>query len=272
MRLHGCLTIVFSMLTTSIAFGHGPQIQTTNDSGKIVTREILDDPYGDSLTSPKLVYAMPLAEYLGVWRAQPDESLVGWPGFAYGFGYDALTNPAPFPVGSKFALGFTDGLKSWNGAAFVDADATEAEAYRGSSAVPSALAKTSDSGPFASLQFPGEAGIAFVSEGTDTHNTVNYRMLGDGTSILSPLADGIYLLSFQLTSSDVSVMASDPFYFVLPKNGSSAAVQAAIASLGFDAALVQNLTIPEPATASLVFCAVMGLSLSSRRLWKVSRS
>ena len=279
MRLIICLTVALSMLATSISYGHGPQIQTTNDSGKIVTREILDDPYGDSLTSPKSVYAMPLAEYLGVWRAQPDGSLnpdltpafAGWPGFAYGYGYDATTNPAPFPLGSKFTLGFTGGLKSWDGVVFVDAGVTEAEIYRGSSAAPSALARTTDSGPFASVQFPGGAGIAFATEQGDTHNTVNYRMVGDGSSIMSPLTNGIYLLSLQLSSTSALVQASDPFYFVLSKNGSTAEVQAAVDSLGFDASRVQNL-IPEPITASLATCAAMGLIVTTRRRRKALRS
>jgi hypothetical protein len=208
---------------------------------------------------------MPLAQYQGVWRAQPDGSVepdltptyVGWPGFAYGYGYEATTNPAPFPVGSKFVLGFTAGLKSWNGASFGDAGATEAEAYRGSSAAPSALAKTSDAGPFASLMFPGGAGVTFAAEGADVHNSVHYRMADDGSSITSQLADGAYLLSMQLSSTDAAVGASDPFHFVLSKNASPATVQAAIGSLGVDPSRVQ--AIPEPASGLL---AAWGLAVA----------
>jgi hypothetical protein len=262
------------------AWAHGPQIQTTGDTGKIVTRRIVPDgAYDTALSAPTSVYAMPLAEYLNVWRAQPDGSLlpdltpefVGWPGFAYGYGYDATTNPAPFPLSSKFILGFTAGLKSWNGVAFVEAGVTEAEIYRGSSAAPSALAKTTDTGPFASVMFPGGAGISFTAEGSDVHNTVNYRMVGDGSSITSPLSDGIYLLSLQLSSTSTSLTASDPFYFVLSKNGSAAGIQAAIGSLGFDPSRVQNL-VPEPTTAGLATCAVMGLMLAAHRRRKVTRS
>lgn len=265
----------------SQAWAHGPQIQTTADAGtgKIVTRRIVPDgSYDTALSAPTSVYVMPLAEYLGVWRAQPDGSLlpdltpafVGWPGFAYGYGYDAATNPAPFPVGSKFTLGLTAGLKSWNGVAFVDPGVTEAEVYRGSSAAPSALAKTTDIGPFASVQFPGGTGITFASEGSDVHNTVNYRMVGDGSSITSPLANGIYLLSLQLSSTSASVAASDPFYFVLSKNGSPSGIQAAVASLESNASRVQNL-IPEPATAGLAGCAAMGLMLAARQRGKATR-
>ncbi len=273
----GCAcAIVFA---AGSVYAHGPQIQTTNDSGKIITRAIVPDGlYDTALSAPTSVYVMPLAQYLGVWRAQPDDSstggvpdFVGWPGFAYGYGYDATTNPAPFPLGSKFTLGFTAGLKAWDGAAFVDAGMTEAEIYRGPSASPSALAKTTDTGPFANVQFPGGAGIAFATEQGDTHNTVNYRMVGDGSSITSPLSNGIYLLSLQLSSTSTSVQASDPFYFVLSKNEPTAEVLAAVDSLGFDSSRVQNL-IPEPTTASLATCAAIGLLLAARQRPHASRS
>jgi PEP-CTERM motif len=270
---------VCASLNAGLGFAHGPQIQTTRDAGKIVTREIVDeDSYHTALSDPKSVYVMPLAQYLGVWRAQPSNSLlpdgtpefVGWPGFAYGYGYDATTNPTPFPAGSKFILGFTAGFKSWDGAAFVDAGVSEAEAYRGPSATPSALARTSDVGPFQSLMFPGGEGISFASEGGDTHNVVNYRMLGDGTSTTSALLDGVYLLSLELTSTDASVAASDPFYFVLHKNSAPGAVAAAIDGLGIAPSLVQ--VVPEPGTWLLATIGIAGLGRSRfvlrRRNWR----
>jgi hypothetical protein len=273
MRFRYLAVLLSVAASPAVARAHGPQIQTTLTGGKIVTRRIVDDAnYHTALTNPTTVYAMPLALYQGVWRAQPDGGLepdmvtpsyVGWPGFAYGFGYDATTNPEPFPVGSKFVLGFTAGLKSWNGAAFVDAGVTEAEAYRGSSAAPSALAKTGDTGPFASLMFPGGAGVSFATEGADVHNSVHYRMVGDGTSITSPLADAVYLLSMQLSSTDSTVGGSDPFHFVLSKGVAPATVQAAIASLGVDPSRVQ--AIPEPASGALAALALLGPALALRR-------
>ncbi len=254
------------VLATASAYAHGPQIQTTRDAGKIVTREIVDeDSYSTALTDPKSVYVMPLARYLGVWRAQPDNArlpngdpeFVGWPGYAHGYGYDATTNPAPFPLGSKFILGFTAGLMSWDGAAFGDAGVTEAEAYRGPSATPTALAKTSDAGPFQSLMFPGGSGISFAAEGGDTHNTVHYRMLGNGASTTSALADGIYRLSLQLSSTDAAVTASDQFHFVLHKNPAPGAIADAIDSLGFAPELVQ--VVPEPAAWMLAMIGIAGL-------------
>ncbi len=272
MRFRYLAALTAAMVVPLPAGAHGPQIQTTLTGGKIVTRRIVGDAnYHTALTSPTSVYAMPLAPYQGVWRAQPDgrvepdltPTYVGWPGFAYGYGYDAATNPAPFPVGSNFVLGFTAGLKSWNGAAFVDAGVTEAEAYRGSSVSPSALAKTSDAGPFASLTFPGGAGVSFASSGADVHNTVHYRMAGDGSSITSPLADGVYLLSMQLSSTDASVGASDPFHFVLSKHAAPATVQAAIGSLGVDPSRVQ--AIPEPTSGTLAALGLLGAAVASRR-------
>jgi hypothetical protein len=272
MRLRYVAALTAAMVGPMPAWGHGPQIQTTLTGGKIVTRRIVDDAnYHAALTGETTVYSMPLARYQDVWRAQPDGSVepdltpsyVGWPGFTYGYGYDATTNPAPFPVGSKFVLGFTAGLKSWNGAAFVDAGATEAEAYRGSSAAPSALAKTSDAGPFASLMFPGGTGVSFTAEGADVHNSVHYRMAGDGSSITSPLADGVYLLSMQLSSTDTTVGGSDPFHFVLSKGAAPGTVQAAIASLGVEPSRVQ--AIPEPAAGTLAVLALLGSACAISR-------
>ncbi len=260
MRATSIALSLAAALVSLPAFAHGPQIQTTRDTaGKIITRRIVDeDNYATELTDPTSVYVMPLAQYLGVWRAQPDNAklpngdpeFLGWPGFAYGYGYDATSNPQPFPVGSKFILGFTEGLQAWDGSMFDDAGLSELEAYRGPSNAPTALAKTSDSGPFQSLMFPGGAGISFASSGSDAHNTVNYRMLGDGSSITSSLGDGIYLVGMQLSSTaSSSVSPSDPFYFVLHKNADPLALADAVESLGFASSAVQ--VIPEPGAAML---------------------
>jgi hypothetical protein len=273
MRLKTWMLLAAVSVFGGTAGAHGPQIQITAEAGKIFTRRVVDDSnYHTALTSPTSTYVMPLAEYLGVWRAQPDGTLlpdstpqyIGWPGFAYGYGYNPTTNPAPFPVGSNFVLGFTAGLKRWDGAAYADAGATEAEAYRGSSAAPSALARTSDSGPYASLMFPGGAGASFASSGAEVHNTVHYRMLGDGVSPTSPLADGIYLLSMQLGSTDSSLTASAPYYFVLTKNAAPAEVSAAVSALGVAPGAVQYV-VPEPLTGGMALAASIGVLVVARR-------
>jgi hypothetical protein len=268
MRAFSVALAIALALATLPAFAHGPQIQTTRDTtGKIITRKIVDDTnYHTELTNPTSLYVMPLSQYLGVWRAQPDNSrlsngdpaYVGWPGFAYGYGYDAISNPQPFPVGSKFILGFTQGLQAWDGTIFDDAGPSELEAYRGPSNAPTALAKTSDSGPFQSLMFPGGAGISFTAEGNETHNTANYRMLGDGSSLTSALDDGIYVVGMQLSSTaSASVTPSDPFYFVLHQKADPAALSSAVASLGFAADAVQ--VIPEPGSSILALAGITGL-------------
>lgn len=257
------------------AMAHGPQIQATIDGGKVVTRRLIGDgPYSTALTDPTSVYVMGLNQYLGVWLSHPNDDLLpggipefpSGPGFAYGYGYDAGTNPAPFPVGSQLVLGFTAGLKAWNGAAFVDAGATELEAYRGSG-VNLVVARTSDVGPHANIKFPSvispATGITFATEGKEVHTSVSYRMLGDGSSTASALADGIYLASLQLGNTDASVTMSDPFYFVLTKNAAAADVRAAAGSLGIDPRRVQF--VPEPAAAGLAACGLLGLLPIRRR-------
>jgi hypothetical protein len=259
-------------------WAHGPQIQATVEGGKVVTRRLLGDgPYSTSLTDLTSVYVMGLNQYLGVWLSHPNDALLpgdipefpSGPGFAYGYGYDAGTNPAPFPVGSQLVLGFTAGLKAWNGAAFVDAGATELEAFRGSG-VNLVVARTSDSGPFADIKFPSAiapaTGITFAND--EVHTGVSFRMLGDCSSTASALADGIYLAGLQLGNTDASVTASDPFYFVLTKNAAAADVQAAAGSLGFDPSRVQF--VPEPASAVLLAMGLLVASRTRRRAGGVS--
>lgn len=274
------LALAFALAIAALpAFAHGPQIQLTRDAnGEIITHRIMNSlpsgEYPHELAPQTSVYVMPLTDRAdGAWRATPNNSqlsngdpeFLGWPGFMYAHGYDAITNPQPFPTGSRFILSFTQGLKSWGGvSSFVDAGATELEAYRGPSNAPTALAKTSDTLPFQSLMFPGAAGISFAADGADTHNTVHYRMLGNGTSIASPLADGVYLLSLQLSSTASStVTPSNPFYFVLHKGAEPAALAAAVSSLGFETSAVQ--VIPEPGNCVLLLAAALCTGSQRRR-------
>jgi hypothetical protein len=250
------------------AAAHGPQIQVTNDAGKIVTRRLINDgPYGTALTAPTSVYVMPIAQYLGVWYSHPNGEIdpilhvpefPSGPGLAYGYGYDAGLKPAPFPLGSQFVLGFADGLKAWNGSAFGDAGATEFEAFRGSG-VNLVTARTSDSGPPVSIRFPSvispSTGVSFAAEGAEAHTSVSFRFLGDGISTTSPLPDGIYLARFTLGSTAASLQASEPYYFVLTKRAPISGITAAVASLGVASGAVQF--IPEPVTYTLVFPAVL---------------
>jgi hypothetical protein len=265
------LALVAGAVVNGAARAHGPQIQATVEGGKIVTRRLhLDGPYSEALTAPTSAYVMPL--YLSsanVWVSHPNGKLLpggqpeflSGPGFAYGYGYNAATNPAPFPVGSQFALRFTDGLKAWNGSAFVDAGATELEMFRGSG-VNLVVGRTSDVGPHAEIKFPSvispATGISFTADGDESHTSVSYRMLGDGSSTTSTLADGVYLAKLILGSTDSSLFPSDVMHLVLTKGVSPAVRDAAVASLGLDAGRVQ--VVPEPGTGVLTAVALAAIA------------
>jgi hypothetical protein len=266
--------LLATLIATGTAYAHGPQIQVTVTGGKITTREIvLDGPYSNSLTPPKSVYVMPFLDSGGVTYARPNNvdfvtpgvpEFFSGPGLAYGYGYDATTNPAPFVVGSDFSISLTAGLKKWDGAAFVDPGVAQIQAYTGGNAAPSGTATTADGpGPFQSLQLPaGAATVSFTAEGAEVHNTARYRYLGDGATP-STAPDGIYLLSFQL-SNDPSGTPSDPFYFVLNRNSPPGALPAAVASLGVSPNLVQSL-VPEPTSAAIVGLGWLGIAAHCRR-------
>lgn len=268
------LSVVLPLALVDGSFAHGPQIQITGGAGKIVTRRLfLDGPYPLAPSAPTSVYVMPLLDYIGASYARPNNvafvapdvpEFYSGPGIAYGTEYDAINNPSPFAVGSKFGLSFTAGLKAWNGAAFADAGSAGMQAFTGGFAAPTGTATTSDAGPFASLAIPAGAGtVSFAgAEPNDAHATVRYRFLADGISP-SIAADGIYLLSLQFSNTDPGMAASDPFYFVLSKNQPGGNVAAAVASLGFAPSQVQF--VPEPASLVLSVCGLLGVTQVIRR-------
>ncbi len=278
MRLQIVLGALVAVAAAGEALAHGPQIQATVENGKIVTRRLIKDgPYSDSLTAPTSVYVMPVVkDFSGVWLTRPNDALLpggipefpSGPGLAYGYGYDASTNPAPFPLGSQLVLSFVDGLKEWDSAAnaYIDPGVTELESFRGSG-VNSVAARTSDTAPFADIKFPSvippATGIAFTDD--ETHTSVSYRMLGDGNSPTSNLPDGgrIYLASLRLGSTDPSVAASDPFYLVLSKGAQQMDVAIAAGSLGVPPSGIQF--VPEPTAIALTALAAALTPWSRRR-------
>jgi hypothetical protein len=272
MRLCCSLIAAAAALATQFAAAHGPQIQITGESGQITTRRLLPDgPYSATLTAETSIYVMPLKEHLGVWYSRPNGEInsvlqtpvfYSGPGIAYGYGYDsAQLADVDFTTGSQIRLVFTAGLKLWNGATFADAGATELESFLGSFASPSAVARTSDLAPFAGLNF---APVNFAGDGEEVHATSRFRLLGDGSSPTAASPDGVYLLSLQLTSNQVGLAPSDPFFFVLNKNSDGATVAAAVSSLGAASELVQF--VPEPNSAAVAFIAVLvGAGVRRRR-------
>jgi hypothetical protein len=266
MRARMCALALAALFAASPAFAHGPQLQITNDNGKIVTREvILEEPYS-SLRPPKIVYVMPLLEFGGAWYSRPNNApsatipgvpeYQSGPGFAWG--YDMVDGgPQAFAEGSVLSVTFTDALERWNGSTFVDTGATQFKAFRGSNAnissPPENFAITSDGAPFDSVSL---AAIAANYE-PGAHGSLRFALLGDGISPTSPSADGVYLVSLQLASTQSGLNPSDPYYFVLHKNAPTQDVAAAVQSLGISPALVQWV-VPEPNCAVLTAIGAIG--------------
>ncbi len=218
------------------ARAHGPQIQIGIQSGAIVTRELLpDEPYNTIVTTNQRVFEIPMAQRSvgdanDGWYAQPNSHFAfTGPGIATALG--------SFATGSTLSLTFVDGLKRWVGSGFVDPGTEQIDAYRGSMRTVGAI--TSDLAPFEHFSFTAIGG------GADEHKTAFFRLLGDGLSPNTPSDDGIYLLSLQLLSDDPNVLASDPYYFLLNKNGSQGDAADALH-------FVQTHIVPEPATLFMI--------------------
>jgi hypothetical protein len=267
-------------------FAHGPQLQVTADNGKIMTRSILNDVY-EPLTSPKSVYVMEVLPYRGVWYARPETQLnppdhatapgqptyYSGPGLAYGLGHT-------FAEGSSFSINFLTGLQLWNGANFGDAGSAELQYYRGGSIGgdgqlinPTASVVTSDGSASPLLTFAA-IGAGYNEE---AHSTARLRFLGDGTTtpagsgpqtgtVASEPADGVYLASLVLSSSDSTLAASDPYYFVMHKGVPWSEVTAAVGSLGVPSFAVQVLGVPEP--SALLLAATTAVGFAARRRYQ----
>jgi hypothetical protein len=207
-------------------------------------------------------------EYDGAWYSRPNTLVepalslplyYSGPGLAYGHD-QADGGDRAFEAGTNFVLNFIDGLKRWDGNAFVDPGAEQIQAFRGSDPdMPSVTAVTKDIGLFESLAFPAIA----ADYDAQAHSTARFRLLGDGTDGLSPSQDGVYLVSLNIASTQAGLAASDAFYFVMHKNASPDAVSAAVRSLGIDASLVQ--VVPEPGSLLLVAMAASSVAVCRRR-------
>src|SRR5205809_8099819 len=95
MRAIAYVVATFVLLPAVSAIAHGPQIQITNDGGKIVTRQLIaDGPYSNSLTAVKSVYVTPLLDFNGVWYLPPNSSIA------------PILVGLAFPSGVGFACGY----------------------------------------------------------------------------------------------------------------------------------------------------------------------
>ncbi len=247
-----------------------------------MTGDVLTDVYAP-LTAPKSVYVMEVLEYRDVWYTRPETVLNGplhptapgqptyysGPGLAFGVGHT-------FAEGSVLSLNFSAGLQLWNGTSFSDAGPAELQYCRGGSIgilgqlnTPTASITTTDGGPSAALAFS-----AIASGYTESaHSSARLRFLGDGTTTVvgtgttaSEPADGIYLASLVLSSSDSPVADSDPYYFVMHKGVPWSDVAAAVGTLDVPNSAVQVLGVPEPATWLMVSLGLFGIFARRRVL------
>ncbi|HEY4234062.1 MAG TPA: hypothetical protein VGM76_11585 [Lacipirellulaceae bacterium] len=264
-------SVLLSLAALS-AWAHGPQIQVTDDNHKIVTRQIIPDaPYGNSLTAETSVYVLPIrqatsgsptTDYWTVMANSAIDSILDiseypfGPGLAYGYGHT-------FADGFHFSVSVTTPLEHWNGASFVNNPGPEAVgAFRGdSSSSPDQFAVTGAGVPAQSLAF----GNITSTYNSDSHSSLRFRLLGDGTSALVAPADGIYLLKLQISSTQPDLAPSDEFSLLLVKNATAANVLTAVANLGVTANHVQYLAVPEPPTAALAVTGLLVFVACGRR-------
>jgi hypothetical protein len=268
------------LLSVPPALAHGPQIQVTNDAGKITTRHLLTaEPYNMAPappTGPVQVYVVPLGPtnaFGGTrWFTRPDPATNSGPGPAWGHGwtYDDRGTPGDpaddtftttFPAGARFTQTLLGGLQQWDGSAFAAAPGgAQLEMFR--STGPHAVS----GGAVTSINYPTIAPPAGANP--DPHGSASFAVLGDGvvpdaTRAPAPVADGIYSAQFQLSLSDQpagsGVGPSEPFYFVMYK-GVSQSQAASAAAAAYPGLNIQ--VVPEPGSLGAV---AAGLLLLRRR-------
>jgi hypothetical protein len=272
MRLRMFVFCACAALAPLWAWAHGPQIQVTDTGEKIVTRTLISNAaYGDSLTDQKSVYILPILKGLSgspstdYWTVMPNsviDPILGssefqfGPGLAYGYGHT-------FSDGFHFTIDILGALQRWNGSAFVnDAGPESVGVLRGdATSSPDQLVISGTSGGSQSLPF---SNIASTYDG-DSHSSMRFRLLGDGASALVAPADGLYMLTLQVTSNQPGLAFSDPINFLLYKNASTSSVNAAVASLNVNSALVQFVPVPEPSVLVLAACGVLSTTLTHPR-------
>jgi hypothetical protein len=272
MRAFTLAIAVLFGLAAPMAQAHGPQMQVTDTNNKITTRAIIPEPpYDNSLTPEKSAYVLPILQAVtgstttNFWTVMPNSTIDPilqtsefqfGPGLAYSYGQS-------FTSGFHFNVSFTTPLKRWNGTTFVNNPGPEAVgAFRGDSTSAADQVVVTGSGvPAQSLLFSNIA----ANYPADSHSSMRFRLLGDGTSALVAPADGIYLLSLQISSTQPGLAPSDPFSLVLYKNTSPTDLAAAVTGLGIDLSRVQFLSVPEPTAALLAASGLAGLAIWFRK-------
>jgi hypothetical protein len=252
-RLYPVLAAALALASVS-AFGHGAQIQIGITNDTLVTHGLfLNEPYQDS-TDPARVYQIPMsARALGDandgWYADPDHAVAPFAGP----GIALLDNT--FDAGSILRVWFLDGLKIWNGSAFVDPGAEQIQVSTVSTFLASSV--TSDSGPYSSVALAGAVGGV-----SGDHKTLRWRLLGDGVSVNSASDDGVYRLEMQLSTDQAGIAPSLPYYFLFNKNASAEDQAAALSAT--------VAVTPEPGCLGLM--GMSAVALLGRRRKRASRA
>jgi hypothetical protein len=253
-------------LVSLTALAHGPQLQITRDGGKISTRSIFrEEPY-NRLTDTKSVYVIPLLETSGVWYSRPNNaksSTTGLPEYTSGPGI-AFGYAAAFDTGNHFNLNLIAGLMEWSGASFSDPGVEQLQAYRTNSAgVIQSSAVTTDSLTVSDPATMAYGNISSINAGS--HSGTSFRLLGDG-AIPGGGDDGVYLLTMTLSSTQSTVVDSDPYYFVLHKNAADADVEAAVDELLYSLRIGSRYVqfVPEPGSMTLALIGAAGVLLRQR--------
>ncbi len=284
--------LMTSTLLASSALAHGPQVQISlDDANKVVVRQIVTTSSSESflprfatLTPPTSVHVLPVFvvnnptnAFNGQVTVQPHPfSQPGGHsgGGGYSFRYNFYTpdtnmfiNDAPVGKvnleGTNFRMQYTSGLTRWDGSSFIDAGDTQLKAQRGSDGNknnPLQIMTSQDDGPassfinFGTLNAP--TGSAVLSQ--NPHGYITHSLVGDGVNPTSPVLDGIYKISLQISSTHSDIAASDTFDWVLFKGVSVSEAADVAEMLGGS-----QQVIPEP--ASLIALATLGgLLLRSR--------
>lgn len=259
---------------------------------------------GTSIAPAARVYVSPL-KFASIasgdgWYVRPTDVLRGdlpapaypsGPGLTYRFEYQTgagstgwewgnAANPVgntalPNLAGTNFTYTLIDGLKTWNGSAWVDPGTEQVQIFRGdgtgafTGSTVNTISTDVGGGTFAlsNVSATNKPGLTSVP-----HSSVSLRLLGDGVNANVAGDDGIYLLALKLSTNatigttGVPVGDSDPFYMVLYKNVSLSDAASAANSFananGISPSLVQ-LAVPEP--TSILAAAGFGLIARRRR-------
>ena len=186
------------------------------------------------------------------------------PGFTYG--YDQLANPGGTRLFTANLELHLDGLRIWDGSAFVDTGMEQLGLRQSSSNTAADTLQTI----VGDVHLPIPVSATYTA---DSHSSVRYQLLGDGLSETVASRDGVYLVTLKLSGMQTmpSLMPSDTFYYILGKNVAyddlTVVVNSFAASQGISSNLVQFApnVVPEPGTVTLIAMSLLGISALPRR-------